>query len=72
METEIKRFIQYLADEKGASKNTQVSYQRDLNQMVAYLKEKGLEDVTKVTKTALNSYVLFLEKRGRRRPRFPE
>jgi len=57
--------MQYLAEEKGASKNTQVSYQRDLNQMVVYLRESGLTDVTKVTKTALNSYVLYLEKAGK-------
>lgn len=57
--------MQYLAEEKGASKNTQVSYQRDLNQMAGYLKDNGLEDVTKVTKTALNSYVLHLEKEGK-------
>lgn len=57
--------MQYLAEEKGASRNTQISYQRDLNQMAGYLKEQGLEDVTKVTKTALTSYILYLEKEGK-------
>lgn len=65
METEIKQFMQYLAKEKGASKNTQVSYKRDLNQMELYLAENGIEDVAKVTKTVLNSYILFLESEGR-------
>lgn len=65
METEIKQFIQYLENEKGASKNTWVSYQRDLNQMELYLEKKGITDVTKVTKTVLNSYILFLESEGR-------
>lgn len=65
METEIKRFIQYITEEKGASRNTQVSYQRDLNQMMAYMNEMGITEVSKVTKTALNSYVLFLEKEGK-------
>ena len=55
----------YLESEKGASANTQVSYQRDLNQMAEFLEEKGITEVTKVTKTALNSYVLSLEKAGK-------
>ena len=65
MEIEIKRFMEYLAGEKGASKNTQLSYQRDINQLKSYLEEKGITDVTKVTRTVLNSYVLYLEKEGR-------
>ncbi len=65
METEIKKFITYLTEEKEASKNTQISYKRDLSQMAAYLEEKGITDINKVTKTALNSYILFLEKEGK-------
>ena len=40
MEREINRFIEYLAKEKGASRNTQVSYRRDLEQLEEYLMEK--------------------------------
>lgn len=65
METEIQQFMVYLETEKGASANTQVSYRRDLNQMAEFLEEKGITEVTKVTKTALNSYVLSLEKAGK-------
>ena len=65
MEREINRFIEYLAKEKGASRNTQVSYRRDLEQLEEYLMENGIEEVSRVTRTALNSYVLFLEKEGR-------
>lgn len=65
METEIKQFIEYLSQEKQASKNTQESYKRDLSQMAEYLRERGVADLGKVTKTVLNSYILYLEKEGR-------
>lgn len=50
MENEIKGFMDYLAGEKGASKNTQLSYERDINQLKKYLEEKGITDVTRVTR----------------------
>ena len=42
MENEIKGFMDYLAGEKGASKNTQLSYERDINQLKKYLEEKEI------------------------------
>lgn len=62
---EIKKFIQYLSDVKHTSVNTQVSYQRDLIQMAAFLEDKGIVEAGKVTKTILNSYILYLEKEGK-------
>lgn len=62
---EIKEFIQYLADVKHTSVNTQVSYRRDLIQMAAFLEDKGITDAGKVTRTFLNSYILYLEKEGK-------
>ena len=37
METEIREFMEYMREEKKASHNTLVSYERDLNQMAEYL-----------------------------------
>lgn len=65
MKEDIKKFVEYLEKEKGASKNTRVSYQRDLMQMAAYLEEMGITETVKVTKTVLNSYILHLEKEGK-------
>ena len=43
MELEIREFIEYLHNTKKTShKNTEVSYQRDLNKMSAYLETKGI------------------------------
>ena len=71
MTAEIKGFVEYLEQVKEASRNTVVSYQRDLMQLEAYLKDQGITEVGKVTKTSLNSYILELEKEGKPRPRSP-
>lgn len=65
MKRDIVSFIEYLEKEKGASENTRVSYRRDLMQMAAYLETMGITEPEKVTKTALNSYVLYQEKEGK-------
>lgn len=65
MVTEINEFVKYLREVKRTSKNTEVSYQRDLLQMASYLEKQGITEVEKVTRTSLNSYVLYLEKEGR-------
>jgi len=62
METQIDQYIQYIHNEKNTSYNTEVSYKRDLQRMAKYLNSNGVDDVTKVTSTNLNSYMLFLEK----------
>lgn len=65
MKEEIKSFIEYLKNEKGASENTCISYRRDLLQMNTYLEGIGVADPAKVTKTNLNTYILQLEKAGK-------
>lgn len=65
MKTEVERFIVYLSEEKKSSQNTCVSYRRDLLQMVEYLQGQGIYELSKVTKTSLNSFMLHLEKEGK-------
>lgn len=65
MRVEVENFIGYLAEVKKASNNTQVSYRRDLLQMVEYLEKQGIYEISKVTMTSLNSFMLYLEKEGR-------
>lgn len=66
MTQDIQNFIQYLHEEKQTSANTEVSYARDLKKMDAYLSAQGNTEVAEVTPTALNSYILYLEKEGRK------
>lgn len=63
-EMEVQSFIAYLEADKGASKNTILSYKRDLQKLDEYLAKQGINDAARVTDTTLNSYVLFLEKKG--------
>lgn len=65
MTSEIKSFVSYLREVRKTSKNTEISYQRDLMQLAAYLEGKGITEAGKVTRTSLNSYILFLEKEGK-------
>lgn len=62
MEKQINDFMEYLHSVKKTSANTELSYKRDLNKLVKYLAMQGVEDVTKVTATNLQSYILYLEK----------
>lgn len=66
MTQDIQNFIQYLHKEKQTSVNTEVSYARDLKKMNQYLSAQGVSSVQEVTATVLNSYILFLEKEGRK------
>ncbi len=62
MEKEITEFISYLHNVKATSKNTELSYKRDLSKMEHFLEEQGITEAKKVTTTNLNSYILYLEK----------
>lgn len=64
MKEEIAKFIEYLHVEKQTSKNTEVSYERDLRKMSQYLKWQDIDSVKAVTATSLNSFVLYLEQNG--------
>lgn len=64
MEEEIHRFTQYLREVRKTSENTRVSYERDLKKTGIYFKEQGFTEITQITATGLNSYMLYLEKQG--------
>lgn len=65
MKEEIEAYIAYLENMRHASGNTVVSYHRDLLQLASYLENQGITDPAKVTRTSLNSYVLYLEREGK-------
>lgn len=59
----IQEFVIYLRDVKKTSRNTEISYQRDLIQLEEYLRNQGIVEPDKVTKTSLNSYLVYGKKR---------
>lgn len=62
MKCEIEEFIGYLHNTRGTSKNTEVSYERDLKKLERFLTEEKIESVEQVNATLLNSYVMYMER----------
>lgn len=62
MEKAIEAFVAYLHNVKKASQNTIMSYKRDLRKLEAFMSQQGIVEVTEITQTNLNSYILYLEK----------
>ena len=54
MTKEIQNFITYMCEVKQISKNTELSYERDLRKMSVFLQEQGVASVSDVTSTNLN------------------
>lgn len=64
MEERIQSFITYLHNVKNTSRNTELSYERDLNKLKNFLQTQGIFQVEDITATSLNAYVRHLEKEG--------
>lgn len=62
MEYLINQFIEYLHREKNTSRNTVLSYRRDLKKMAVYFEEAGLKNIEEVTEADLKSYLSDMKK----------
>lgn len=62
MERVIREFVAYLHTTKKTSTNTEVSYQRDLKKVVAYLGSLGLKDIREVRDLHLQGYINQMER----------
>lgn len=58
----IQEYITYLHDIRKISYNTEISYERDLRKAADYFASQDIGDLTQVTETNLNSYLLYLER----------
>lgn len=65
MKLYLEKFIDYIKNVKGASKNTILSYSRDLNRFLDFCEECEVTNLKKITSTQLNSYIIKLENDGR-------
>lgn len=61
MEEQIQSFIVYLHNVKDTSRNTELSYERDLHKLEAFLKTQGITEVMDISAVSLNAYVRYLE-----------
>lgn len=60
MENEINAFITYLHNVKDTSKNTEMSYRRDLEKVVSFMQSRGISQIAEVTAQDLEAYIAFL------------
>ena len=56
----IDEFYQFLILERGLSQNTVVAYASDLNKFQDYLRQKGIEDFTKVQTREIEGFIHWL------------
>ena len=57
MERVVEDFILYLHETKNTSKNTEVSYERDLKKLIRYLQEQGFDAEGAIDRERLGVYV---------------
>ena len=57
MKCEIQEFIEHLHNTRGTSRNTEVSYERDLKKLEQFLKQEGILEWHQVSAVLLNYYV---------------
>ena len=60
----LDRFLYYLTVEKGLSDNTIEAYRHDLNRFLNHLREKGMDDLSKVGKVNLQAFLVGLKHHG--------
>ncbi|MDI6762996.1 MAG: site-specific tyrosine recombinase XerD [Thermodesulfobacteriota bacterium] len=64
MHQSLDRFLHYLIVEKGLSRNTIEAYSHGLNRFLNYLRGKGMEEVSEISKLDIREFLLFLKKKG--------
>ncbi|NLL69577.1 MAG: site-specific tyrosine recombinase XerD [Epulopiscium sp.] len=65
MEECVVQFAEYLEKGKGSTKNTILSYERDLKNFHQFLIQAGISKPQKINVTNIRAYLLHLEKKGR-------
>lgn len=61
----MEEYLYYIKEEKGLTCNTLESYTRDMEQFIQYLDNNNMSDLTKVNKTIIITYLLYLQKSGK-------
>ena len=61
MEQQLDHFIHYLEDIKKSSRNTILSYKRDLEKFLAFLSSQEIASLVSVNETTMNAYILTME-----------
>lgn len=62
MERTVREFIADLHSTRKTSHNTEISYERDLKKLIAYLRERNVENMADVTELDLQGYLNEMER----------
>jgi len=60
----LDQFLHYIVVEKGLSKNTIDAYSHGLNRFLDYLRKKGIQEISSVSKFDVRAFLLVLKKQG--------
>lgn len=63
MEQQLDNFIHYLEAVRKSSRNTILSYKRDLEKFATFLDAQAVVDLTDVNETTMNAYILMMEQK---------
>jgi integrase/recombinase XerD len=66
MKCEIQDFVVYLNDVKHTSKNTMLSYERDLKKLSGFLENQDIDNICQITTASLQLFIMDLEKEGKK------
>ncbi|NWF92010.1 MAG: site-specific tyrosine recombinase XerD [Syntrophaceae bacterium] len=64
MEHLLDNFLHYLIVERGLSKNTIDAYGHGLNRFLCHLKKRGVQEISRVAKLDVRSFLLSLKRQG--------
>lgn len=64
MKEDIRSFLDFISIEKGLSRNTLLSYARDLRQYTGFLKKKKIADLDRVGRSEITDFLLGEKDRG--------
>jgi len=60
IENYIKKFFEYLNSYRKFSKNTLVSYQRDLNNFLSFLNDNKIFEINRISKRTIQRFMIYL------------
>ncbi|MFC7532243.1 site-specific tyrosine recombinase XerD [Actinoplanes sp. GCM10030250] len=64
LETTVRAYLDHLSVERGLSRNTLASYQRDLDRYALFLRESGIEDLAEVRSADVTRHLAVLREDG--------
>ncbi|MHA0855520.1 site-specific tyrosine recombinase XerD [Paenibacillus sp. CMAA1364] len=65
MNQHLASFIQYMDEEKGLTRNTLESYERDMTQFLNYIDERGIDSLQQINRSHIMMYVTDMKQKGR-------